>query len=186
MKARVLTPLLVLYLAVAAPSAAAACAQEKTDMPQTTPDSVFVDNGDGTVSHTGTGLMWMRCSLGQSWNGRGCTGAVRQYTWQQAVQAAVDINSGAADDDGDGRAGYAGRTDWRLPDKMQLESIIEEGCHAPAINATFFPDTPSHWYWSATPSSSNRDIAWLINFQNGYDGADAKSYAARVRLVRMK
>lgn len=186
MRAIVLNPLLALYLAAATSSAVAACAQEKTDMPETTPDAMFVDNGDGTVSHTGSGLVWMRCSLGQTWNGRGCAGTARQYTWQQARQAAADINSGAADDDGDGRVGYAARSDWRLPDKMQLESIIEEGCYAPAINATFFPDTPSHWYWSATPSSSNRDIAWLINFHNGFDGADDKTYAARVRLVRVK
>lgn len=186
MRAIVLNPLLALYLAAATSSAVAACAQEKTDMPETTPDAMFVDNGDGTVSHTGSGLVWMRCSLGQTWNGRGCAGTARQYTWQQARQAAADINSGAADDDGDGRVGYAARSDWRLPDKMQLESIIEEGCYAPAINATFFPDTPSHWYWSATPSSSNRDIAWLINFHNGFDGADDKTYAARVRLVRVE
>jgi hypothetical protein len=35
----------------------------------------YSDNGDGTVTDPTTGLTWMRCSMGQTWNGTTCTGA---------------------------------------------------------------------------------------------------------------
>jgi len=46
----------------------------------TTPNADFTDNGDGTITHTKTGLMWAKCSEGQS--GTNCaTGATTYMTW---------------------------------------------------------------------------------------------------------
>lgn len=40
-------------------------------------DYVFVP--EGTVTDPETGLMWMRCSLGQIWIGRACDGYDRDW-----------------------------------------------------------------------------------------------------------
>ena len=80
------------------------------------------------MTDTRTGLIWMRCSLGQMWDGAACSGTANTYTWQAALQAAFEINSGASNDDGDGLAGFANETDWRLPNRNELESIVERRC----------------------------------------------------------
>jgi hypothetical protein len=62
----------------------------------------FTLHDDGTVTHNKTGLMWMRCALGQNWNGATCTGSGQTYIWQAALQAAEGSS-------------FAGHGDWRLP-----------------------------------------------------------------------
>ncbi|MBJ6938275.1 DUF1566 domain-containing protein, partial [Vibrio cholerae] len=87
----------------------------------TTPNTAFNDNGDGTVTHHTTGLIWQRCSLGQSWDGTDCTGEATTFTWEEALAAAAQHT-------------FAGRNDWRLPNKNELVSIVEYRCYRPAIN----------------------------------------------------
>ena len=66
----------------------------------------YLDNGDGTVTDPETGLQWMRCSLGQTWNGGNCLGEAQSYTWDEAMTSADELNQGG---------GYAGYRDWRMP-----------------------------------------------------------------------
>ena len=40
----------------------------------------YAINNDGTVTDPTTGLTWMRCAMGQSWNGTTCTGTGSRYT----------------------------------------------------------------------------------------------------------
>lgn len=44
----------------------------------------YVDHQDGTVTDVLTDLMWMRCYLGQTWNGSTCTGDASKITWSEA------------------------------------------------------------------------------------------------------
>lgn len=37
-----------------------------------TTTSDFIDNQNGTVTQKTTGLIWQRCSIGQTWNGSTC------------------------------------------------------------------------------------------------------------------
>ena len=140
-----------------------------------TPSSDFTDHGDGTVTHTKTGLMWKQCSEGLG--GIGCaTGAASTHTWQAALQRAETLNAGA---------GFAGFNDWRLPNIKELSSIVEEQCFAPAINATLFPNTPpSSWYWSSSPYAAYASGGWSVGFRNGFDFVYLKSNNFYVRLVR--
>lgn len=39
----------------------------------------YIDNGDGTVTDTRTGLTWMRCALGQTWDGSTCVGVAGEH-----------------------------------------------------------------------------------------------------------
>ena len=151
------------------------CANQNTAVPATTPTMDFVLHGDGTVTHTRTGLMWMRCSLGQSWTGSDCSGSARTSTWRGALNAAQDVNH---------TGGFAGHTDWRLPNKNELESIVERRCWNPAINAAVFPNTPSLWSWSSSPYANLSGRAWGVHFYNGPVSWLNSGDNGSVRLVR--
>lgn len=137
--------------------------------------AAFTDNGDGTVTDTVTGLMWDKCSMGLS--GASCaTGSATLYTWKQALAAVVTANA----------ASYKSRTDWRLPNKNELESLTDLTLSSPSINATSFPATASGWYWSSTNYFPDPAYAWLIDFGNGYANSFSKAGSGTyyVRLVR--
>lgn len=60
----------------------------------------FVDNADGTISDTATGLMWQQSDSKKGMN------------WRDALKYAEDLNLGDHDD-------------WRLPNAKELHSIVD-------------------------------------------------------------
>lgn len=142
----------------------------------TTPTADFNIYGDGTVTHNKTGLMWQRCSEGQFYINGDCYGSAIMFTWAGALQRAAAVNAGGAGE----RHGY---TDWRLPNKNELESIVEQQCVNPAINVTLFPNTGASGFWSSSPGA-NFSRGWAVYFSSGgVDGAnDFTNFNAR--LVR--
>jgi hypothetical protein len=137
----------------------------------TTPSSDFIDNQDGTVTHKCTGLVWQRCSVGQTWNGTSCTGTAQTYTYDQALAL---------------KTSFAGNSDWRLPNANELHTIVEYGSYNPAINTALFPNTPDNYYWSASPVAGSSYYAWIVYFDYGYGSWDGKGSSYFVRLVRGK
>jgi hypothetical protein len=139
-------------------------------LPSTTPTVDFTDNQDGTVTHKRTGLMWQRCSVGQTWTGSTCTGTAKKYTYTEANAL---------------KSTFAGQSDWRLPNQNELLSIVEFAQYDPAINTTLFPNAPSGYFWSSSPAASSSGYAWIVDFYNGYDGYSYEGYYYYfVRLVR--
>lgn len=55
------------------------------------------------------GLMWMRCSIGQTWTGKTCTGKPKGFERSDAVRQTAD---------------YAGYSDWRPPSVAELNALI--------------------------------------------------------------
>jgi hypothetical protein len=143
----------------------------ETEIPPTTPTSQFTQNNNGTVTDNATKLTWMRCSLGQYWDGTTCQGDASQHNWQQALQVAQDEY-------------FANYDDWRLPNIKELTSIVEEACHSPAINLTIFPSTETDYeYWTSTIYYGDR--ALKVRFRDGFFTfyyKREKTYG--VRLVR--
>ncbi|MCI5159007.1 MAG: DUF1566 domain-containing protein [Candidatus Electrothrix sp. AUS1_2] len=149
-------------------------------IPASTPDSQLIDNGDGTITDSKTGLMWKKCLEGVA--GDTCNnGSPSAFTWQQALQRPGTVNSGE---------GFAGYTDWRLPNVRELISIVEEQCYKPAINLKRFPNTPVSSLWSASLYAPNASEAWIIAFENGNPGNKERNVNSSsgaplaVRLVR--
>jgi c(7)-type cytochrome triheme protein len=164
---------LTLMLLVLTPVVWAATCNEHIDA--STPSSQFVVNPDGTVVDQTTGLMWMRCVLGQNWNGKTCLEPKPWFTHRNWATAMKDA----------GRIQYAGYDDWYLPSVDELLTIVEQRCEDPAINSEVFPNAPAAPHWTRESYSKNHDYAWRVNFKNGKDNADIKenpSYVAR--LVR--
>ena len=138
------------------------------------PDERYQVHGDGTVTDTVTGLMWMQCSLGQTYANNTCSADddATRHNWQEALEAAEAST-------------FATYTDWRLPNIRELSSLAARDRYDPAINSTAFPNTPSSGYWSASPYASYSYSAWRLYFYNGYDYYNNRSRYFYVRLVRV-
>lgn len=120
---------------------------------ETTPIEGFIINGDGTLLHKKTGLMWLRCPIGQKDENNLCVGALSQFEWIEAVNLSKNE--------------YLGYMDWRLPNLKELSSIIEAQCIYPSLNFLAFP-TDKHWnYWSSTPSKRDNEKVMVISMQGG-------------------
>lgn len=134
-------------------------------------EEAYIDNGDGTVTDPTLGLVWMRCSLGQTWQNDTCTGNASELNWQQALQAAHGYQ-------------YANQLGWRVPNIKELASLTERSCVRPAINSLFFPNTLSDDYWTSTPSVIDPQRAWVIAFFNSSNSLKDKNLFVFTRLVR--
>lgn len=146
-------------------------------IPASTPTDRFVDNMDGTVSDKQTGLMWAKCSGGQTRENNTCIGMwsnIRLYTWLQALDIAENS------------ATLGGYTDWRVPNVKELASLIEDRCYNPSINLEVFPNTASQPYWTSSAKLANK--AYMVNFEFGgvSDGVyfNNNAYNKWLRIVR--
>jgi hypothetical protein len=103
--------------------------------------------------------------------------------WQQAVDpGGFNWANAKAYCTGPSLAG----TGWRLPTKAELESIVDFGTYAPAIDATAFPSTPSDYFWSSSPYVGASGYGWGVSFIGGGVSANyfVTSDSRRVRCVR--
>lgn len=141
-------------------------------------------NGDGTVSDRQTGLMWASKSDDESLHDKD-----RKFPWTEAVTVFIaSLNS-------DG--GFAGHTDWRLPNINELRSIITSGKHAPAMNSAFIIEcvpgcrveicncaTSGVYTWSSTTYEDDHAWAWVVVFDDGTVEMAYKPTGFPVRAVR--
>ena len=162
--------------AVAAQAKQAAILKENSDK--------FIANEDGTVTVKANGLMWQRCSVGQTWTGAACSGDAMKMTWDDAMKLTSN---------------FAGHNDWRLPTKDELMQLVfcSDGQYTadgkctnyitvtrPTINTTYFPNTPSDWFWSSSPIADGSSSAWFVSFSYGFSYDSDKPNNNNVRLVR--
>ncbi|MDH5378272.1 MAG: DUF1566 domain-containing protein, partial [Gammaproteobacteria bacterium] len=150
------------------------------------------DLEDGTVIDSYTGLMWKKCTEGYRYNvdTKTCdvnTGDVTNFSWQDALLRAQEVNSGSA-----GRENYE-KTDWRVPNVLELNSLMRrEDGEASMFETSVFPNTSNEKrYWTNTPQSSGGNNAWSVGLVetgqaslNGMMHADSITTTNPVRLVR--
>ena len=161
---------LVLLLLLSSPSLWAAC---ENTIPASTPSGQLNNNNDGTISDAKTGLMWKQCNEGST--PTDCLPISPSFTWQQALQQPQTLNASG---------GFAGHSDWRLPNIKELRSIVEEQCFSPSINSAFFPNTAGTVFWSSSPHAGDAAIAWYVDFNFGRSGSSLRTHTWEVRLVR--
>lgn len=141
--------------------------------PRVAPDTRYVVAepvpGQPVVTDLETGLMWKRCIEGQT--GTFCTGGSTPHTWSAALAVARAST-------------HAGFDDWRLPNAEELFSLVETGCHSPAVNTVIFPNATGLFPWSSTTRASNPALAWRLSVSDGQLVLLAKNTQAQVRLVR--
>jgi hypothetical protein len=129
----------------------------------------FVDNANGTVTDTRTGLIWE-----QKTDDGGDRDMNNTYTWQEALDYCNTLN-------------LAGQTDWRLPNFKELASLADLSRCKPFIDPIFRNYTvwsDSSYYWSSTTYAHYEDRAWIVDFRYGGDSYGSKSHGRYVRAVR--
>ena len=95
------------------------------------------------------------------------------FTWQNALSYCENLS-------------WAGHGDWRLPNRKELRSIVDNhDASSPVIDTTAFPATPSSYYfWSSSSYASLVSLAWLVGFYSGNLGSGGKSGTSYARCVR--
>jgi len=83
------------------------------------------------------------------------------------------------------RNGLCGASDWRLPTRAELRTIVDYRAEFPAIDTGYFANTVARSFWTAEANRTYPNYAWHTDFKFGlasyyYYKAGAKA----VRLVR--
>jgi hypothetical protein len=163
----------------------------------------------GQVTTPGSGATPHPCTRdnvsGRVWEVKTADGGLRDqkwtYTWYDSVhsyggnpgtasggicettghcdteQYVADVNASA----------LCGFTDWRMPSSLELQDILHFGRMSPAIDPTYFPNTPSSSFWSGSPYAydpAKAWAAWAVSFNFGNVGYGFRSSNGHVRLVR--
>ncbi|MBC8284520.1 MAG: DUF1566 domain-containing protein [Nitrospinae bacterium] len=131
----------------------------------------FIDNQDGTMTDSATGMLWMKEDAWQK--------EAKWYTWDEAKELANDIND----------IKLGGFQDWRLPLEDEIKSLYDEE----AINQDkygkemhLWPAFPSGGLSTVWLKSETGHEGTLFDFKNGEFRPLYKSKSGRmtVRLVR--
>ncbi len=123
------------------------------------PKMAYQDNGDGTVTDLNTQLMWQQSDDGV------------QRQWQAACDYCDDLV-------------LARYTDWRIPDRRELFSIVDLGRYNPTIDTNYFLNAQSYVYWSGSTYANGTNLAWFVGFNYGVVDCYNMTYSFYVRCVR--
>ncbi len=112
------------------------------------------------------------------------------YTWYDGSTGTPGAGTDTEDFINDlNNAGFGGYSDWRMPTLKELYYLTNLSSAPATINTDYFPNTmtvlinPSVYYWSST-STTNPDIARLVDFSFGLPGSYNKLNDWYVRAVR--
>jgi len=136
------------------------------------PAQRFTDNGDGTVTDSLTGLMWLK------------DGGCLKAKWKTAFNTVAGLNNQGQNT----CTGYAASySDWRIPTVNELKSLVHYGTPYSDqwLNSQGFVNVKSSYYWSATAYLGAAGKVWMINLNNGAEkmGATGTGYILLVRIV---
>lgn len=112
-----------------------------------------------------TGLIWTRdASLSEF-----------PMTWREALDFIVRLN----------RDNHLGYSDWRLPNRRELRSLVSHQTRRPALpeDHPFIRVFPG-WYWTSTTTAISPGHAWYVNLDGArmfYGGKDQSFLAWPVR-----
>jgi len=142
----------------------------------------FTDNGDGTVTDDGMGLVWEKLSDDGGIHDKDTT-----YTWANATAGKIAaLNS----------QNFAGHNDWRLPNRFELDSLVNLGAASPAVYSVFATACISNctvstcsctrpdYHWTSSTYLSAPLYAWTVYFSAGDTQASNKTVGYHVRAVR--
>lgn len=146
---------------------------------------------DGLVKDTKTGLMWMRCAIGNDWAGSSCP---NKSPPKMSIWNALSVAK---------KSQYQGYNDWRLPTEKELLSLVycntslpkkwnnsgtncQGNFKQPTVNQQVFPYSHGGYYSSFPYVTDKSKPSWKIHFLHGgnYDSNYNKVYDFPLRLVR--
>lgn len=101
----------------------------------------FIDNLDGTITDTITGLMWQKLLGGE-------------MTIENARTYCDTLTIGTY-------------SDWRLPNAHESFSILNHQYSNPAIKTSIFPDSLVDYWWTSTVQKNDSNKIWVTNAGGG-------------------
>jgi alpha-tubulin suppressor-like RCC1 family protein len=120
----------------------------------------FKDHGDGTITDTKTGLMWMKdANINKS-----------KVPWQTAKEYIEELNKGI-------HANFAYK-DWRLPKVRELASVIDSSQFYPALPEAhpFENVRKNSYYWTSSGGFNIVGYVWVVDMASGNIKYDYVSY----------
>jgi len=120
-------------------------------------------SGTGIVTDSVTQLQWQ-----DDYSDNG--GQIQQLDWKGAIEYCEALDLG-------------GYSDWRLPNKNELLSIVDYTKANPAISSAF-QNTASSDYWTSTTNENSTSTAWDISFFNSRLVHGYKFNSSYIRCVR--
>ena len=125
---------------------------------QIDPSTFERDDEKKIVTDSTTELQWQDDTLGNVMN------------WTAAIEHCEELELGD-------------HSDWRLPNKNELTSIVDDTQYNPSIYS-IFENVASSYYWSSTTYASHSGTAWCAYFGSGYQNGHGKTDSHYVRCVR--
>lgn len=106
----------------------------------------LVDNLDGTITNTTTGLMYSSVITSTD-------------TWSNCISAAE-------------ASSYAGYSDWRMPNIKELQTILEydDSVSTSALDSAFFTTAAGTILWTSTTYAGDTAKAWAISLFDADEG----------------
>jgi hypothetical protein len=145
------------------------------------PSPRFSDNADGTITDNLTGLIWLKdanCLKTKypAFDQEGTPGEGK-VTWSKTLEFIAGINSTLYPECG------GGQTDWRLPNYIELQSLIDFSASLPALPAGHpFSNVETGYYWTSTTRANTPLKAWVIGLWDGRTLGLSKSYPSTLPL----
>lgn len=123
------------------------------------PSNYLINNNDGTVTDSATGLMWQQTTNAQ-------------LDWESTLAYCSSLDLG-------------GHNDWRTPNSKELASLYDlTSTYAPHISIEHFPTPIYNRYWSSTSNTHVPSYARHIFFGDGTGADSSKTEDRGVRAVR--
>ena len=122
----------------------------------------FSDNGNGTITDTLTGLIWLQNAS--------CFGT---KVWADALTSANTLASGVC-----GLSDSSSAGQWRLPTRKELKSLVNRGVPNSAtwLGTKGFSTVQANYYWSSSSYANNTNLAWVVEMRYGYIDNGNKPY----------
>lgn len=112
------------------------------------PGDRFELMGEGLVQDRATGLIWTRNSCLSEF----------PLSWQESLEFVEQMN----------RETRYGRSDWRMPNRRELRSLVDHGRKNPVLSRNHpFQHVFLGWFWTSTTAAIAPRYAWYVHFAGG-------------------
>ncbi len=133
-------------------------------------DSFFWQEGLRAVKDKNTGLIWEV----KSPEAGDVNYSQKKYNWRDSKNRYLERLN---------QESYAGRNDWRIPNRDELKSIISYDRENPALDSWYFPYTNNGLYWTSFTYEMQPNFAYVVSMGLGAATAISKKSKLSVRAV---